>query len=222
MYKAGIIWKIRTLTSDGATAFKNALYEHDPGALWLNCYTHSSNNNSKKLPKITDQLHTKILRDIEFLQLMYSKDFFDLASKLFIEKYEKSKIKEVEKFLEYFQKNKLQKDSNWYEGAALFAPSTNNAIESMNSNLKTNYLEGHQLPLFRFLLKCKQVIKDQIEIVVRMKPKYGYLIKETPVYPIKDLRLSNLKTIYYFKFNKESKVPHDINISEMLTMIDCD
>lgn len=39
-------------------------------------------------------------------------------------------------FVEYFRKEWLGVHCNWYEGAAVYTPSTNNALESHNAVIK--------------------------------------------------------------------------------------
>lgn len=82
---------------------------------------------------------------------------FEKASALFLAKYEKYK-----EFCFYFNAEWLQNNPNWYEGAYLlapgvkYAPSTNNACESWNGNIKDEKSERNRYPLNVFTKKILQ------------------------------------------------------------------
>jgi hypothetical protein len=76
---------------------------------------------------------------------------------LFFKKYEQ--FIDAEKFLIYFKKQWCDKNFLWYEGAATFYPSTNNAMERFNLRIKEEYFEWERLSMCESLLKCKDMIK---------------------------------------------------------------
>lgn len=64
-------------------------------------------------------------------------------SKLFCEKW-----RPIEKeFVTYFQKQWLGTHCNWFEGAAVYTPSTNNAQKAVNGVIKSNVTFRKRLPI---------------------------------------------------------------------------
>lgn len=60
-------------------------------------------------------------------------------------------------FTEYFEKQWLGVHSNWFEGAADYTPSTNNAVESHNAVIKRTVTFRRRLPLKEFLIAMKNM-----------------------------------------------------------------
>ena len=63
-------------------------------------------------------------------------------------------------FVEYFRKQWLGTHSNWFEGAANYTPSTNNALESHNAVIKRKVTLRKHLPLNQFLIAMKDMTED--------------------------------------------------------------
>lgn len=63
-------------------------------------------------------------------------------------------------FVEYFGKQWLGAHSNWFEGAANYTPSTNNALESHNAVIKRKVTFRKRLPLNQFLIAMKDMTED--------------------------------------------------------------
>lgn len=76
-----------------------------------------------------------------------AKSIFEKGCQLFIEKWS-SKEKD---FVEYFLKTWVQKDSNWFIGAAVRSPHTNNHSENVNGRVKKfhTYYERKSLDEFQ-------------------------------------------------------------------------
>lgn len=105
---------------------------------------------------------------------------FDILSIKFLQKYEQS-TEEIANFLKYFKKQWLEELRYWYEGAARDAPSTNNALESYNRNIKVLGTLREQLPLKEFI--------DQFFIFIFFT---SFKTKEGEEYAFeKDIRISN-------------------------------
>lgn len=88
-----------------------------------------------------------IIEDIRNMQLAPNISAFEMMKKLFIEKWQSIEPD----FVGYFQKEWLGTHSNWYEGAAVYTPSTNNALESHNAVIKRTITLRRRLPLAEFL-----------------------------------------------------------------------
>lgn len=63
--------------------------------------------------------------------------------------------------MQYFQKEWLESHCNWYEGAAIYNPSTNNALESHNAVIKRSITMRKRLPLNQ-LLTCISKLMNEI------------------------------------------------------------
>jgi len=77
----------------------------------------------------------KVKEDIRTLQICATEDCFKKAGSLFLKKWCNSDALATN-FLNYFNKQRLQKLPYWYEGAALGFPSTNNSVEGTNAVIK--------------------------------------------------------------------------------------
>lgn len=79
-----------------------------------------------------------------------------MAAILFIKKW-----KAIEpSFADYFQKQWLDKNENWYEGAVERSPSTNHGLESFNNVIKKEATFRKQLTLVDFTRALKKLTED--------------------------------------------------------------
>lgn len=63
-------------------------------------------------------------------------------------------------FVTYFEREWLGAHCNWFEGAATYTPSTNNALESHNSVIKRKITLRKRLPMNMFLHAMKTMPQD--------------------------------------------------------------
>lgn len=73
-----------------------------------------------------------IKNNISSLKLSYTKELFDIGSKLFLKKWKKDEPE----FNEYFEQVWLKRNKNWFVEAHFRVPNTNNALEGFNSRMK--------------------------------------------------------------------------------------
>lgn len=109
--------------------------------LILMCWFHMKKAVKNHLPSVigNKQAVNKILDDIDKLQIARFKDQFSL----FLQKYEIHK-----QFCEYFRKEWIIANPNWYEGATDEpVPSTNNAMETWNRICKDEKTKRIRYPL---------------------------------------------------------------------------
>lgn len=78
------------------------------------------------------------------------------VSSLFCKKWESME----RNFIEYFQKQWLRVHCNWFEGAADYTPSTNNALESHNAIIKWKITLRQRLPLNQFLIAMAELTTE--------------------------------------------------------------
>lgn len=147
-------FKPTVLISDASTAIINAFYKTFESATSnVVCWAHVKRNVYKKTS------NSEILSDIDKLQLMPDKKTFERGSKLFLQKWKSSN----EKFCSYFQKTWLLKNCNWYEGCEIRIPSTNNALESNNSQIKKKYTLRKRLDISRFNVQLFNFVRDMAQ-----------------------------------------------------------
>lgn len=144
------------LVSDGAKSIHNAfknVYGED--SIILMCWAHMRRNIDKKILKLFPKnIRPLILDDLEHLQLANSNDSFDNAVLLFVKKWSAHK-----EFINYFTNEWIAQNKNWFEGAAVRVPSTNNCLESWNKRLKEDRTYRQRIPLSRFLIHCCEWLK---------------------------------------------------------------
>lgn len=137
----------KILIADGADAIRNAFYNTFPSAeLDVMCFAHVIRNIRKRpfANKLNKQL---ILDDIRKAQLAPNRNAFVMMTQLICKKWSESEPEVVE----YFKKEWLGTHCNWFEGAANYTPSTNNALESHNAVIKRTVTLRRRLPLNQFL-----------------------------------------------------------------------
>lgn len=113
------------LISDAADAIRNAFYQIFPNALIdIMCFAHVLRNIEKRPFK--SKTNKKLIKDdIILLQQASDKKSFISMSKLFCAKWSPVESE----FVAYFKSQWLGVHCNWFEGAAVYTPSTNNAQE---------------------------------------------------------------------------------------------
>lgn len=143
------VWKPTILLADASIAITNGFNKTFKGCnVRLMCYFHVIQAIDKKLRLIKNSEELK--NDISALQLCSSTVMFDRISHLFLLKWFNTRP-DIHEFLEYFQEEWLKKNKNWYEGAALGYPSTNNGIEATNAIIKKEHTLRERLPVGQFL-----------------------------------------------------------------------
>lgn len=138
----------RILIADGANPIRNGFYtEHKATAeLDVMCFAHVI-RNLRKRPYASKNNKALILDDVRKMQLAPNRNIFAMMTNLFIKKWQ---IIEPN-FVAYFKKEWLGVHVNWFEGAADYTPSTNNALESHNAVIKRKITFRRKLPLQEFL-----------------------------------------------------------------------
>lgn len=139
------------LVSDCATAIKNGFDAVFANNAVISCFFHLLKNVEKR-PFSKSASKQPVLND---LQLNPSQLSFDTAAKFFVKKW---KTREKD-FISYFEKNWLAKNNTWFEGFAPFQPSTNNATESFNNQIKSNFLYRERPSLNVFKNKIIELVE---------------------------------------------------------------
>lgn len=90
------------------------------------------------------------------MHLASNRKIFGFMADLFSKKWESLESD----FVRYFERQWLGTHSNWFEGAADYTPSTNNALESHNAVIKRKVTFRKRLPLNQFLITMKEMTQD--------------------------------------------------------------
>lgn len=146
----------KKLIADGADPIRNALYiVFESAEIDIMCFAHVI-RNVRKRPFASKINKALIIDDIRKMQLAPNRNVFEMMSTLFIKKRE-----ELEpNFTSYFEATWLGAHSNWFEGAAEYTPSTNNALESHNATIKRKVTFRRRLPLEEFLTTMLEMASD--------------------------------------------------------------
>lgn len=140
--------KPRVLICDAAQSIKNAfsdVFGEEPTIRM--CWAHAKINIQKKVEKFVPKKEQKsVLRDVDALHNAASLEVFNAASQAFLEKW-----KTQTTFVKYMEEEWFRKNRNWFLSAAPMSPSTNNALESFNRNIKDHNTLRERFPLSRFL-----------------------------------------------------------------------
>lgn len=110
------------------------------------------------------------MADIDFIQTLYSSEIFLISIELFLKKY--SQFEELLGVLDDFILKRIKFNKNWFEGAFVFSPSTNNCLEAYNGVLKNHTFEKKIVKIDDFILKTIDIFNDKAKSEVLDKPKY--------------------------------------------------
>lgn len=147
------VFEPTTLIADGAMAIRNAFYNvFESAHLDIMCFAHVI-RNVRKRPFAMKNNKQLIIDDIRKIQSAPNRATFEMMSKLFCGKW----IELEPNFIEYFQCQWLGPLANWFEGAAVYTPSTNNALESHNATIKRKITLQRRLPLNQFFVAMKEL-----------------------------------------------------------------
>lgn len=120
--------------SDACQALKNAYRAQFPDSLELVCYFHVKKAvKQRKFEKQTNR--DLFMADLTQIHLCASLEIFEIATSLFLKKWQK----EEKDVVDYFKKQWLSNSNkHWFAGAMPLTPSTNNGLESTNLRLKND------------------------------------------------------------------------------------
>ena len=157
-------WVPTVLLADGADAITKAFTSVFGEPLTrLMCYFHVTENIEKYLKPLCTRkcdLGKQVKEDIRILQLCQNEDMFLKATNLFLQKWKKNTDARLIDFMNYFEAQWLKKLPNWYEGAALDLPSSNNGLEGTNGVIKREHTVRARLPLSQFLSNVTDLLES--------------------------------------------------------------
>lgn len=151
-------FKPDVMIADGAQAIQNGFEEvfgKDDTTVVM-CWFHVMQNLQKQ--KLHDDSNREaILNDIRQIHHSYNNEIFDLGCQLFADKWKESE----ETFVEYFTKTYVKQHKNWFMGATVRAPWSNNASESFNSDFKRFQTFWERKSLAEFKINILESIRER-------------------------------------------------------------
>lgn len=145
--------KFEVLVADAAMAIQNGFKKVFPDGKVMTCWYHVKKNVRDKSKKLENG--EEMLADLNRVQLCPDENVFGVASNLFIEKW--SKIDQ--NFTSYFNKQWLNENhKNWFHGAELLTPVTNNGLEATNNRFKSDFFLREKCSLAVFKEKLTNLL----------------------------------------------------------------
>lgn len=145
----GVSFDPEYFIADAAIQIHNAAKKvFGPNIKIIMCWYHMHRKVADKTPTFLKELskQTQFLSDLEKLQVAKSPEIFEIALELFINKWRV----EAEGLIDYFERQWVEKNRNWYESFAKCVPSTNNALESNNRLIKDEHTLRERMELGKF------------------------------------------------------------------------
>ena len=171
------------LIADGSAAITNGFKEtFENLSHRVMCYAYVIRNIDKNMKLITNQLsRSKIKKDIDNMPLSANPDIFKESIRLFNIKWSEESV-----FLEYFRIEWVDQLDGWYEGYAIGIPSTNNGLEAVNLQVKSENTFGNRTPVGQFVEQVKQNIVHCWSVARDPANINAKIYAHTPIYSLED------------------------------------
>lgn len=139
--------------ADAAHQIHNAARKvFGPNIQIIMCWFHMHKCVSDKVPSFLKELskQNQFMADLDKLQVAKTPAIFEVALQLFLQKWRD----EAEGLIDYFERQWVDQNRNWFESFAKRVPSTNNAMESNNRLIKDEHTLRERMDIgkFRFAL----------------------------------------------------------------------
>ena len=162
-----VVLRPSAIVGDGASAITSAVSAQFPGCLRINCWAHVFRNIELIVRALPVGVKASILSDFKFVQEACTLEMFNAARVLFVEKW--SQVRIVEAKLALIIARHLTHDASWYEGYAIFSPSTNNALERFNLTLKRTYSDRQRLSVTEYIRRIREILENET-LKLKTKP----------------------------------------------------
>lgn len=174
------------------------------------CWAHMKKNFVDHLNLAEKKNQFELQQDIDKLQESSSPEMFTKAAVLFGKKWEGE-----EKFMAYMNKMWLTTHRNWFEGVSYFRPSTNNACESFNNEIKKKHIFRTKAPAVQFVEAIKFNIRlwsEQMNFVTTAQRKILDRIWTEGYHLLKsDTKVTATSSGIYFPLKMENCRESDIS-----------
>lgn len=123
----------------------------------VHCWFHTMKAIRDKLKSLPKEIGFEIEDDLNIIQLSTCAEEFYNAIHCFVKKWENQKF--ASNFIKYFNLEHFQQRSEWYEGAAIGFPSTNNALKSTIKVIKEEFVRN-RIVLEQFFKLVENIIQN--------------------------------------------------------------
>lgn len=204
------------LVADCADAITNAKQTVFPQCKRVHCWAHVLRNLKTKI-KSAKNKSEEVMEDIYFMQLLFTTNLFTQACELFEDKW--TQLKETKLFCEYIVKEYFKTSSNWFEGFQIFAPSTNNCLESFNKTIKSRYLKYKQQTIASFFPKVCEIFNDsdltKIPIMDKIRYNEPALIAQDSEFIFNEIITFSTETVFLIT----PRMPEDSVVEQIKDLI---
>ena len=216
------VYQPKILQSDSANAIVNGFmcafdYNDVSDFVRLNCWAHVRRNLEKKINCVKDsEIKAELWKNICLLQNAHDKSSFDLLCNLFMKKWKNKYQQDIDQFVDYMKANWIEINSNWFEGAACGYPSTNNALEATNNDIKNSHTFRERLPLAEFSVLCIKIVEKWSKDRDASISKDVLIYKEAPLdnedwclaveFASSGIPIHRINTDYYFTYDPDTKI----------------
>lgn len=158
LIKTKASYKPTVLIADCAPSITNA-FETTFGKNYTRvfCWYHVKRNLDNKLKSVPKEKYNQVQSDLYQLQCCLSLDQFKVAFECFFNKW--SRDENLTSFLQYFKTEYFDQRFNWFEGAALGYPSSNNALEATNAIIKKEHTLRERLSIQKFIETAEEIVR---------------------------------------------------------------
>ena len=130
---------------------------------------------------IDPKARQEVRNDISKIQISSNKEIFSKAIEFFNQKWSEEVL-----FLDYFNKEWVDELNGWYEGYAPGIPSTDNALEAVNLQVKQEHMFGNRTPVGQFLELIKQDIVRGWSVIRNPENINAKIYSNSPDYKLED------------------------------------
>lgn len=159
----------------------------------LMCFPHVKRNIGKQKLQESKVHMSEIKQDISKMKLAYNIDVFNRLAVQFLNKWGNLE----DQFADYFEKTWIKRNSNWFNGAAVRTPSSNNALESFNGQLKIHHTFYQQKGLAEFKVHLLKIVTQRSTEYVQDRAAYQYEVAIPKRMEMDGLKYSKLKKINF-------------------------
>lgn len=121
------------------------------------CYAHVVRNVGTKYPFNTKENKGPLLKDLRILHNAYSPEIFQTGCDLFVDKWKTTEPRVIQ----LIQKSFIDMNNTWYIGYQFGVPTTDNALENFNGDIKQFQTDHMKKPLKQFLPMALTMIRQR-------------------------------------------------------------
>lgn len=187
----------KLLIADAAPAIHKGFKDSFLVELIIMCWFHVTLNVNKQKFQSTAN-NEAIMNDLRAVHYLCTEELFEVGIKLFNAKW----MPTESLFVKYFQGSFVDRNRNWFHGAAHRVPSTNNACESFNGSMKIHQTHFLQKNLSEFKEHALQIVQQRSAEYVRVKDPKPFFVEQVPIaedVKVRGLLLAKANNQFHYK-----------------------